>query len=115
MADSLVDSWTFPDAAASILFLVGAIALLVGLGLVLWPLPELFGVGVPPLYRYLLVVLAMVGGSIHLLVSRWCRDRKHLFRVAAGTLIGMVLLQISVPLDILAIAFLVLGREEFES
>lgn len=105
----------FPRLAATVLALVGGLAIVVGLLLLLVPLPRYVGLDLPGVYRNLLVVLALAGGGLHVLAGWWSWHRERLFGAAAATLVGMVLLQISVPLDVLVLGLLAYGREEFES
>ncbi|MFB6280431.1 MAG: hypothetical protein ABEH40_00215 [Haloferacaceae archaeon] len=102
-----------PAAAVALLVAAGGLALAAGVALALLPFPRLLGVAVPPAYRLVLAVLALLGGGVHLLAARWVRRRRSLFRVAMATLIGMVFLQASAPLDVLALACLWLSRDEF--
>ena len=101
-----------PAVAAAVLAGTGVLALGVGVALAALPLPGMLGVAVPTSYRYVLAALAVLGGGVHLLAARWVRQGRSLFRTALATLVGMVLLQASAPLDIVALACLWLGREE---
>ena len=104
-----------PTAAAALLYLGGGIALLIGLVLLAVPLGARLGYPLPGTYRYLLIFIALVGGALHLLAGRWAHQRRHLFRAVVATLFGMVFLQVTFPLDILAILLLGLARTEFET
>lgn len=102
-----------PAVAVALLAGTGVLALAAGAALALAPLPRALGVAVPRSYRLVLAVLALLGGGVHLLAARWARRRRSLFRTAMATLVGMVLLQVSAPLDVLALACLWLSREAF--
>ncbi|MFB6301783.1 MAG: hypothetical protein ABEH78_02805 [Haloferacaceae archaeon] len=102
-----------PSVAVVLLAGIGVLALGLGLALAFVPVPRLLGVAVPQAYRYILAIFALLGGGIHLLAARWARQRRGLFRVALAALVGMVLLQVSAPLDIVALACLWLSREAF--
>ncbi len=104
-----------PTLAAGLLLMTGAAAILLVIGLVLYPLPRPFGVALPASYRVLLIGLGLVGGGVHLLAARWAFQRGDLFRTAFATLVGMVLLQVSVPIDLIVLVCLGLARAEFES
>lgn len=106
---------TFPTAAAALLYLGGGIALLLGVLLLLFPLGARLGYPLPGLYRYILVSLALIGATLHLLAGRWAHQRRHFFRVITATLFGMVFLQFTFPLDLLAILLLALARGEFDT
>lgn len=102
-----------PAVAAAVLAVTGVLALVAGVALALVPAPRLLGVGVPRAYGYALAALAILGGVVHLLAARWTRQRRSLFRTAMATLVGMVLLQVSAPLDVLVLACLWLSRGAF--
>lgn len=110
--DELVDR--FPEAASTVLSGVGAASIALGAALLVVPLPTYLGTPLPYGYRAALAALGFVGGGLHLLAGRWARDRRDLFRAVAVTLVGMVVLQVSAPLDLLAIALLGLSRDRFD-
>jgi hypothetical protein len=102
-----------PAVAAGLFAVTGVLALALGGALALAPVPGMLGVDVPVAYRYLLAAFAVLGGGLHLLAARWTRQRRGLFRIVMTALVGMVLLQISAPLDIAALACLWLSRDAF--
>lgn len=104
-----------PVAAAAVLSAVGVASLAVAVVLVLFPLPGTLGYPVPSTYRYVLVGLALAGGVVHLAGGWWAWHRRWWFRSVLATLVGMALLQVSVPLDLVALACLGLGRDAFDS
>lgn len=104
-----------PMAAAGILFLTGGLAILTGLLLLVLPIPRYIGVDLPAIYRILVASMAMLGGGAHLVAGWWTWQRRYLFRVITATLVGMVLLQISFPLDLMALGLLGLGRRQFDA
>lgn len=102
-----------PAVAVAVLAGTGALALLAGVALAVVPVPRLLGVPVPGTYRTVLAAFALLGGGVHLLAARWVDQRRSLFRTVMAVLVGMVLLQVSVPFDVLALACLWLSREAF--
>lgn len=102
-----------PSVAVVLLTGTGVLALGLGVALAFVPVTRLLGIAVPQVYRYVLAVFALLGGGIHLLAARWARQRRGLFRIAMAALVGMVLLQVSAPLDIVALACLWLSRDAF--
>ncbi|MFB6211235.1 MAG: hypothetical protein ABEI76_06835 [Halobacteriales archaeon] len=103
----------FPLIAASISLSIGGVAVLLALLLFVVPLPASLGVPIPASYRYLLAILAGVGGVVHLFAGWWAWQRQDLFKTMFATMIGMILLQVSVPFDIAVLVLLGLSREEF--
>ncbi|MFB6300380.1 MAG: hypothetical protein ABEH65_08985 [Halobacteriales archaeon] len=103
----------FPTIAASISISIGAAAVVLAIVLTVAPLPALVGVPIPASYRYILVLLAAVGGTVHLFAGWWAWRREDLFKTMFTTMIGMILLQVSVPFDIAVLVLLGLSREEF--
>lgn len=101
------------DAAAVLSFAVGGAAFVVAAGIVTLPVFSWVGVAVPGAYRLFLVGVGVVGGAVHLLAGWWIHQRRSLFRVAFTTLAGMVLLQVSVPLDVVVLGLCWVARDEF--
>lgn len=105
----------FPVIAASISISIGAVALVLAVAVVAVPLPTYVGVSLPSGYRYLLAALAAVGGVVHLFAGWWALKRRDLFKTMFATMIGMILLQVSVPFDIVVLILLGLSRGEFRT
>lgn len=106
-----------PATAASILFAIGCLALLLAVVLVFFALPlsRYIGYSLVGLYQYVLAGFAVLGGGMHLLAGWWAWHRQGLFQTVFVTLVGMVLLQVSFPLDVIALLCIGLSRQEFES
>lgn len=109
------DARTSARAAAIVLGVTGGLCLLAGLLVVAGTLPAALGSKIPGTYAYLLVVLAVLGGGLHLMAGWLTYHRRALFWTVLVTLAGMVLVQVSLPLDALALVLLALGRGEFAS
>jgi succinate-acetate transporter protein len=103
-----------PRVAATLLLAVGGLALLSSVAVFFVSLPSGIVGSLPANYRVLLAVLAVLGGVAHLLAGLWARQRRPIFRIAAATLVGMVLLQVSAPVDILVLVILGVSRNQFE-
>jgi len=103
-----------PRVAATLLLAVGGLAFLAGIAVFFVSLPPDIVASLPADYRLLLAGLAVLGGAAHVLAGMWVRQRRPLFRIAAATLVGMVLLQVSAPVDILVLVALAISRDQFE-
>jgi hypothetical protein len=103
-----------PRVAATLLLAVGGLALLSSVAVFFVTPPSSIADSLPNNYRLLLAVLAVLGGIAHVVAGLWVRQRRPLFRIAAATLVGMVLLQVSAPVDILVLVVLAVSRDEFE-
>jgi len=103
-----------PRVAATLLLAVGGLALLSSVAVFFVTPPPGVADSLPTNYRALLATLAVFGGAAHVVAGLWVRQRRPLFRIAAATLVGMVLLQVSAPVDILVLVVLAVSRDEFE-
>jgi hypothetical protein len=109
-----VDRERLPRIATTLLFAVGILAFVFSIAVFVVSPPSRLVSALPSNYRVLLAVLAVAGGSAHVVAAIWTRGKRPLFRIVAVTLVGMVLLQVSAPIDILVIILLALSRHEFE-
>jgi|GEM_PF-5125735 len=103
-----------PRVAATLLLAVGGLGIVASVAVFFVSLPPGITGSLPTNYRVLLAVLAVLGGAAHLLAGLWARQRRPVFRIAAATLVGMVLLQVSAPVDILVLVILGVSRDQFE-
>ena len=103
-----------PRVAATLLLAVGGLAFLASVAVFFVSLPAGLAASLPNDYRILLAILAVLGGIAHVVAGLWARQRRPLFRIAAATLVGMVLLQVSAPVDILVLVILGISRDQFE-
>jgi len=103
-----------PRVAATLLLAVGGLAFVAGIAVFFVALPPGIVESLPTNYRLLLASLAVLGGTAHVLAGMWARQRRPLFRIVAATLVGMVLLQVSAPVDILVLVVLAVSRDQFE-
>lgn len=103
-----------PKAAGVLLAATGVLLLLVGVALAAAPVPAAFGVPLPTSYRLVLAGLGVVGGLVHVLAGWWAWQQRDRFRTVFAALLGLVLVQVSIPADLLALGLLYLGRNEFE-
>ncbi|MFC7140504.1 hypothetical protein ACFQMA_11775 [Halosimplex aquaticum] len=109
-----VNGQRLPRVATSLLIAVGILAFVFSIAVFVIPPPSRLVSVLPANYKILLAVLGVAGGIAHLLAGIWTRKRRPLFRIVAVTLGGMVLLQVSVPVDILVVILLALSRDEFD-
>ena len=100
--------------AAAVLGVTGVGVVLAGVWALVAPLPDLVGVALPGTYRLALAGLGLLGGGAHLLAGWWAHERRDFFRTAFATGVGYALVQATLPVDLLALALLFLGREQFE-
>lgn len=93
---------------------VGGLSLIIGALMVVLPLAELVGVTLPRGYQIVVTVFAILGGGLHLLAGWFAWTRRDLFWTAFITLAGMVILQVSLPVDVIALGLMYFGRDEFQ-
>jgi succinate-acetate transporter protein len=108
------DGEWLPRVAASLLLAIGALTVLFSVAIFAVPFPPEVVSVLPGNYKLLLAVLAISGGIAHVLAGIWTRNRRPLFRIAAVVLFGMVLLQVTAPVDVLILVILGLSRDKFE-
>jgi len=112
--DLAVDGERLPRVAASLLLGTGAVAFMFSVAVFVVQPPSGLLSALPGNYRVVLAVLAVGGGVAHVLAGIWTRNRRPIFRIVTVTLVGMVLLQVSAPIDILVLVVIGLSRDEFE-